>query len=281
MNPQIPQFFVILVHYGEQKLLTEALVAIHQSTVVPHSVIVVDQAEQPLAGLQQEGLTITRPDVNLGYAAGVAAGLAQLVERASENDVVVVMNNDVLVHPPTFEKLLQYMQQPTDDALVGVCVREGERTVYGGGHVNKLTGRATLHYNSHQPIDYVHGACFAARYKVLRAHSIPQENFLYWEDVQLSWQLSHQGVRLRVANDAYVTHRVNDASALTAQQVYYLVRNGAYFLEHGLSEPWRVWWHGINILRRAYHSLHFTPISPVVARALRDAQRGQRGKISV
>lgn len=270
MIPQIRKYFILIVHYGNVATTNTLVTTLLASAASPEKIIVVDHADVPTKfSFSSSKVQIIRPEENSGYAGGVNIGLGILLaEKIVRDDIVVCCNNDVQITPETLSQLSQWWQDNPEPALAGVK----------GGHVNLCTGRATLNPDysllpTHYLLPYIHGAFFCAPYRVLmRLTGLPTHYFLYWEDVLLSQRAMATGIPLRLLTAVEVSHADQPKANYTEQQMYYLVRNGALFLQQETSPPWRVWWWLLNKFRWVFHR-------GIVRRALRDAAWGRTGRI--
>ncbi len=291
MNPQNIKYFAIIVQYGPQKPIKRALKAIISNPQHPDKIVIVDQNSLPLdLDTQNQPITVIRRNKNSGYSAGVNTGLGALVSLgASDNDIVVIMNNDIETSVDTFTGLRKWWQKNYRDAVVGVSVEERGVSLTGSGAVNLFNGRAILHnqdknsdssfsHCSLQTIPYIHGAFFSAPYRVfLRLKGLPEKYFMYWEDIDFSLKASKKGIPLKLMPEVKIKHHCLKSDNIKDSRLYYLVRNGAIFLEKETPFIWKKYWWIFNRLRLIYHSLFFYK-KPTVRRALFDAVRGKTGK---
>ncbi len=289
MNPQERKHFVILVHHGSSKVTRRALSLLAGCHMPPDKIIVIDHAKQPFSAAPHSSCRITRPQQNGGYAAGVNVGLGILISlNVKEHDIVTVANNDIKVNPLTLQRLRKWWQDNPADALLGVSTTENNKTFSGGGHVDLLTGRTHLHdeafpaaakdfSEARAKLDYIHGAFFSAPYRVfMKTKGLPEQYFLYWEDVLFSQKVKQAGILLLTTNTITVTHQQPRHNKNSSDHLYYLVRNGALFLEKETPFLWRQYWWLLNRLRLLYHSLKPNH-NATVKTALRDAIRGITG----
>lgn len=257
MNSHIPKYCIILVHFGAPAATDRALSALFSSTQTPTKTVIIDHAHQPYSTALSYPLTIIRPTKNMGYAAGVNVGLGFLVSKnLAKHDLVIAMNNDAVVSPTTLSQL----QFPSVPTLVGCR----------GGHLNYLTGRTAL---DKKPVNYLDGAFLAATWATwTKLKGMPDEYFLYWEDVALSRRAWKRSISLVVQPELNVQHQPLHPSLTTDQRLYYLVKNGARFLEQDAPGIWPIFWRSKNRLRYLYHRwLSTRPEAPLIARALYDA----------
>lgn len=289
MFPHPPKQYVIIVHHGPQQQLDQALNALWEGKTEPAHIIVVDHGAEPMKENKHPKTTITRPKSNNGYAAGIKQGLKELKKHpVAPKDCVIVMNSDVRVHPNTVADLRRWWQRNPENALVGIPVREKNEKTTGKGWVNLWTGRTEYHdadgtaeasKESPWHIPYIHGACFSATYEVFeQMKELPEDYFLYWEDVHMSTHMRKNKVPLRTVATMHVEHGDNKTTTMREQQQYYLVRNGAYYLEKHAPQPWRAVWWLKNRGRLVFHALSKSRNNEIVQEALKDAIQGKRGK---
>ena len=268
---------VLVVHYGDPPTTQSALAALQASTRQPESVLVVDHAAEPFP--EQDGVELIRPKGNAGYGAGINIGLGALLGHGvSENDIVVAMNNDAIVSPHALADLMEWWEAHPQPALAGPV----------GGAVNLLTGRSHIARQSDRAgngplratlhtVPYLHGSFLAAPYAVWsKLKGFPEQPFLYWEDVLLAARAEACRVPLHVLSQVAVEHPRDALAQPSDDQLYYLVRNGARFLERATPLPWRPWWWVMNRLRYQYHA--HQPRHRTVAAALRDTLANKVGR---
>lgn len=275
MIPHTRKYHVITVHHGDDaptKTLVEQLLQISDG---PERIILIDHNQKAFDHtLSSPRLEIVRPSRNSGYAGGVNFGLGLLAaRRADPNDIVSIMNNDVTFTPNTFQVLRRWWQAHPSLAVVGA-----ERRA-----LNMFTGRAhplstSAHSFWHLP--YLDGAFLAAPLQVLtHLQGLPNHLFLYWEDVLFSLRAKQVGLPLNVIPSLGITHHSVKSAASSNDQLYYLVRNGAFILSRSIPYPWRLLWKFWSPIRRIYHALKpSTETNITIRQALRDAAHGELNK---
>ena len=188
------------------------------------------------------------------------------------------MNNDALVNERALEELMEWWEAPPQSALAGPV----------GGAVHLVTGRARIirgnvRANAHllrptpYTLPYLHGSFLAAPYAVWsKLKGFPEQPFLYWEDVLLAARAAACRIPLHVLPHVVVEHRRDALAQPSDDQLYYLVRNGARFLERATPLPWRQWWWVVNRLRYQYHA--HQPRHRTVTTALQDTFQNKVGQ---
>lgn len=267
MNTQNRKYFLIIVHHGQEAPTRQLVAAVLGGTKQPDRLIIVDNADIPLVidKVTNPAVTVVRPQKNSGYAGGINIGLGTLfVQQPQPHDVVICCNNDLQITSQTMAQLAAWIEDNAAPALWG----------YQAGTVNLLSGRAKLMRQSTSPLStgqYIHGAFFAFPWQVvMKIKGVPDTYFLYWEDVLLSAKVQRAGFPLVVIPDLAIQH-LEKTQPATGQQLYYLVRNGAHYLQTYTPPGIRAWWGFYNYVRYGYHRLRS---NTNIARAIRDGQRG-------
>ncbi len=272
--PQERSVFAIFVHFGLSETTNAAVSSIIGGSIRPDHIIVVDHAETVFRSTLP--LVVIRPEDNTGYAGGLRAGMHQArVLGAKEHDLCILLNNDVVLSGTSLKTILAWWQVHGRSNVVAGAM---------GGYVSLLSGRAKIALKRKEAtswsVPYVHGSCVIGELGFLSSLEIPTHFFLYWEDVALSMIAQKRGGLLAAIPTLQLSH--NDAlSPVSLSKLFYLVRNGAYVLEHYASLPWRVYWYTVNTIRMAYHSLMSGIQHELVARALYDARSGRLGKVDI
>ncbi len=259
--PQTRSIFAILVHFGAKEVTDRAVHSLMNGSRKPDHCIVINHGDIP-----------DSPQ-NKGYAAGLTEGIRQAAASgAQEHDLIILLNNDCEIEQSGIASLSIWWST------------YGNATTLAGtswGTVSLVTGRADVTHNnlvndfSHIP--YIHGSCIVLEYSLARSLVFPEDFFMYWEDVALSLRAKKMGATLKRISFPFARH--NDAiMSPSLSKLYYLVRNGAYVLEHDVAYGWRMHWKMVNTMRYIYHAFQHSGKHRGIARALRDARHGNLGK---
>ncbi len=267
------RYHIILIHFGRVETTQAAIESLRRSTKKADSIIIIDHAIEPLNMALSQSEKVIRPKKNAGYGAGLNVGLGVLFSQSLKpHDIVICMNNDVRVATDTLSELEDWWINHPKPALVGA--------VYA--YINILTGRSTLQKSRQRnlfswwQLSYIHGSFFAAPFEVFAAVSgVPTQYFLYWEDVALSQRVHLLGYPLVSISKLSIKHNDDAENVVANDQLYYLVRNGAFFLEHETNFLLRRYWWTINRMRYYYH--RFISRKLIVWQALHDALMAVQG----
>lgn len=166
-------------------------------------------------------LTLLRSDCNGGYGYGVNAGL-RLLMRDSALSLFWVLNPDCVVPAGT---VAAYCRAGADGAFAlmsgrTVYCEDPDRIQSDGGRVSRWTGvcssvnagraRAGTAMPDAASLDYLTGGnVVASRRFIERAGLMPEDYFLYYEEVD--WAMRRGDLPLRLAENAIVQHHVGTA----------------------------------------------------------------------
>lgn len=175
--------------------------------------------ESPLAGVPGDKKTSESPRTgnplvlitsprNGGFAFGNNLALKWLLARQCEG-IVLLLNPDMLLAPDALSHIARCFSEYGEKTAIGLVVRRfdkpGETAFYGGGRINQWTGSmAYIRDADHSArLQYISGGCLAVRLKDYQAVGLlPEEYFLYWEDLEWCEKFKKHGGRLAVCSSA-------------------------------------------------------------------------------
>lgn len=161
------------------------------------------------------------PAANQGYAASVNLGA-----RFASHDVIVFANDDIEPVDGAFATLVQMIRDDLTDVALPQLV-DDEGTDEGTIRALPTPGRLFVEWamTSDRPrseprsvqkwrrpseverVDAATAAVVAVRTSLLRQHPLPEDYFLYWEELDWFWRLRAVGTRVDLVPEAVVVHR--------------------------------------------------------------------------
>ena len=222
---------VLMLAYGEETYLGEAVAAVLASTGVDLEVVLVDNGctTDAVASLPADPrLRVEVPGRNLGFTGGV-----NLAATLARGDILVLVNSDAVVAPDAIGLLAARAVDPAV-GLAGALVVLGEDpgTINSAGnplHVLGLSwagamGRPVADAAGVRDVASVSGAGLAVRREVWESlGGFPTPYFAYLEDLELAWRCWQRGLRVELVPEAVVVHHYEFSRS--PLKMYLLERN--------------------------------------------------------
>lgn len=234
---------IISVNYNGLALTAAMIESLRRHVTTPLEIVVVDNGsvrdEAALLRERYPDIVVLRSDENLGFAGGNNLGI-----RVATGDCLLLLNNDTEVTDDTLHYLTKTLD--ADPSIGAVCPKirfwAPPQAIQFAGYtpLTRITLRNAL-IGFGQPDDgtfdtphetpYAHGAAMMVRRgAVEKAGLMPEEYFLYYEELDWSERIREAGYRIAYDPRATVFHK---ESATTGQQSplrsYYLTRNRLLF----------------------------------------------------
>ena len=209
----------VVVHWRDPAATLACLASLAREPEI--DVLVVDNGSRhPLA--VPPGVRYVRSEENRGYAGGANLGIRDALARRAE--VVLLLNDDVRVHPGAACSALRVLDRDPRVAAVGakVLAREDPQRLWlAWGRVTyrqslvALCGAGELDgpaYAEERDVEWIAGCAMWLRARALAAVGLfDEEFFAYHEEVEWCARARAAGWRVVYCPDAVVTHGAKDA----------------------------------------------------------------------
>ena len=268
---------VLVLNYNGGSGLDACLASLQASSYPSMRLVVLDNGSNDgsLEYAKNRRVEIREYHENLGYCAAYNRAFH---EYEGEADFFLLSNADLLVPPPTIERLVGVAQ--TDDSIgfVGPVQQHADTREIRSAGIAWRCGRMPVHVNRPgDPIDAVEGAFVLVRKRIIdRVGELDEALFLNLEDVEWQTRAKRAGFQVHLARDAAILHR-RPGRERVATGAYYQARNALYVTTKycpssaaiGLER--RLRWEGRigSFLRR--------PRGPEILRGIEDFHAGRMG----
>lgn len=198
---------VIIVNWNGEKFLERCLAALMQQTVMPHKIIVVDNASSDGSGRIAHQFPLVQL-LTLDQNTGFARGNNLAIEIASkDSEWIALLNPDAFAEPNWLEELLSAAERnPTFDVFGSKLIKAEEPTVLdGAGDAYHISGRVWRMGHGFPVSEMPKGDCevfspcaAAALYRcsaLLTCSGFDEDYFCYVEDVDIGFRLRLNGHR--------------------------------------------------------------------------------------
>lgn len=191
----------------------KSLQSVWAQTDQNYEIILVDNGsdDRSVEIFQNQTLCQTRlciSDYNRGFGGGVNFAISQL--DLFPGDFVLLLNNDAELAPDALENLHGMMRENPDiGAMGGIILNDHNDDIQipGGGNISLWSGSSQRRASRPAP-DFISGALMLIRADLLRQGiRFSEAYFMYWEDVDFSYQVRQAGWHIGVCDTAHARHK--------------------------------------------------------------------------
>lgn len=219
LSPKVVQYsdsgaltdtFAVIVHHDSLATLGLTVAAIIQCGVLPEHIVIVDNSEDSKVSSQARSMLPSEAcfiqTENEGYAAAVNRGVEVLsMSSGSECGFVLVATHEVLPDVDAVRKLRRILLNNADVAACGPRLVNDNRVWSDGGKISRFL-RIPYHASHGAPIStcitddarnvssvaWLDGAFVLYRGQCIREWRLPEEYFLYMEEVDYHLSLARR-----------------------------------------------------------------------------------------
>lgn len=216
---------IILLNYRGVKDTLECVESLERIDYENYEIIVVDNhSEDGSYEILKEKIggrhiLIEAPD-NGGFAKGNNIGIDYAINNGA--DFVLLLNNDTLVIENFLSEMIGCSERHSDAGIVGCKIlynSQRDTIWYGGGEIDlkRFYGyhygegqKDSAIYNEEKEISFTTGCVMLLpRETILKAGKLPEEYFMYYEDVDYCLRVQRAGYKIYYCPSAAVYHKVS------------------------------------------------------------------------
>jgi N-acetylglucosaminyl-diphospho-decaprenol L-rhamnosyltransferase len=268
---------VLVLNYNAGGTLEECLVSLRATTYANARLVVLDNGSTDGSAEISSGLGVEthRYGKNLGYSAAYNRAFRELGEGA---DFFLLSNPDLIVPPPTIERLVAVANEGGSVGFVGPLQRHADTREVRSAGVRWTCGGLPDHVTRPgAPFDYLEGAFLLVRKEIWETVGGLDESLaLNLEDLEWQRRAAGKGFRSLLDEKAEVLHYPPGEARRTSGS-YYQTRNLLLLTSRHcgrgslLRIRWRLYLEGIvgKMLGR--------PRAPFILQGIRDFRHGVTG----
>lgn len=231
---------VFICNYNKADYVVECVNKVINQTFQDLDIFVVDNAstDESVSKLQEQfkdTITILVNSENIGGSGGFNTGIKKADELGYS--YIMLLDNDAMLEEHAIEYLYEYLRMHEE---VGFCGAETlnmhHPEVYQdfGGRLDfesfYMRGIMTWSRRLEIPVameaDYVASCALLCRMEAVRAAGgMPEENFIYWDDVEMCVRCRMAGYKVVVLSTAKAYHDISGAGPQNLFLAYYANRN--------------------------------------------------------
>ena len=237
---------VYICNYNGCKYVLDNIASLKRQTFDDFDIHVVDNASTDGS---VSSISAAYPDVeiirmpeNKGGSGGFEAGIQDSISKGYA--YTALLDNDIKLAPDVFEIMYNYLEEHRDTAIVGgkVFVMDRPELVQDFGCKLDFEQFREIPQYTHVPdgsvdmpevneCDYIPTCAVLIRTDLMMKHgTMPTENFIYYDDVELSYQMVSAGYKVAALGKAKVLHKGGFNKARNNTRIkYYFQRNSLKF----------------------------------------------------
>lgn len=221
---------IILLNYNNVEDTLECVRSIEENYSEKCTIIVVDNMSsdnsKEILIKNEDRYKLILNDVNEGFAHGNNIGIKWAMSQGFE--YVMLLNNDTLVAKQSIERMMMAIKKDKKIGIVSPRIMyypNKENIWFDGGQIdwfkfivlhknmNKNINDITENKDNEEFVDFITGCCMLIRREVIDSIGyLPEEYFMYYEDVDYCVRVKDGGFKLVNIKDSIIYHKVSSSS---------------------------------------------------------------------
>lgn len=243
---------IVICNYNKKDYVVNCIRSVLDSSFQDMDVYVVDNAstDGSAEAVEEEFGDRVRLIVNqenLGGAGGFDTGLRELQKH--DYQYFMLMDNDIVADRLAVEELYRFMEEHPETGMAGskVFFMDDPERIWGFGGIidyDSYTHRDQYRNcrDSDAVPDFYYCDYVAACSLIVRAEAVgrigvmPEENFIYWDDMEWGYRFNEAGYKVAVYGKSKIWHKAGGRNAGNTFIHYYMWRNRIRFFMKVLPE---------------------------------------------
>ena len=219
--------YIILLNYNNYEDTINCVQSIEKNELgLNYKIVVVDNCSTDDSALKLEkikNIVFIASKENGGFAKGNNIGIEYAMKDGA--DYILLLNNDTVIEKQAISKMINKIKGHKDIGILGSRTMYYDNPTlinYNGGHINWLKA-ITVHEGYKEEFknegqdfkytDFITGCCMLIKREVIeKVGMLPEEYFMYYEDVDYCMKTIEAGYKLGVSMDTIIYHKVSSSS---------------------------------------------------------------------
>ena len=238
---------IITVNYNQVEVTLELLRSLEVQDYTNIEVIVVDNGSKDdgfdKIHIEFPKVITIKSEKNLGFAGGNNLGI-----QASTGDYLFFLNNDTVVPHGTIASLVNVLNREKETGVVCPVINYYDQPLVtqfaGYTPINTFTGRNhAIGYMQRVPVanllvdtPFAHGAAMMMKREVVEAAGeMPENYFLYYEELDWGAKITKAGFKIKVDRSVRILHKESVSTGKASPlKTYFQTRNRVLFMRRNV-----------------------------------------------
>lgn len=237
-----PLVYIILLNFNGYKDTIECVNSLEKVEYGNFEVIIVDNCStddsEKILRDQLPGYKVIQTHNNLGFAGGNNIGIKYALDSGAE--YICLLNNDTIVEKDFLNHLVETAESDNNIGITSGIINYFENkneTWFSGGYISNIKGKGIHKINKPQELQteatFITGCLQLISRKVFKdVGLLPEDYFLYYEDLDFCQSVLNAGYKLVVNSNSYIYHKAGGTAPYTSPlSIYYSNRNRYIFIK--------------------------------------------------
>lgn len=233
---------IILVNYNSSEDTIECIQSIRKSNHRNTKIYVIDNGSSTAEVNKLKTIDVHQcilSKENHGFSGGNNIGIR--LALADNCDYVMLLNNDTVIDKYMIQNLLNEAKENVVTVPKMFYYDHKNIICYAGGEIDMRKGIVNLYgenkidnseFNEIKCVNFASGCCMLINRDIFyKVGFLPEEYFMYYEDVDYSMKLSVHNVSIMFIPNSILWHKISKESRRTDFVEYYSNRNRFYFIK--------------------------------------------------
>ena len=224
---------VIILTYNSSKFIEKCVYCVDKQDYENFEIIIVDNnstdnTRDILVNIKTNNLNckIILNGKNIGYNMGNQVGIEN-----SNGEFIAFVNPDSFLEQSWISNIMKAFKKNKKNMIVSGVLQNSEENIQSMGGQMDIFGAVKQREINSEVYFYATGAAVILKKELLEKIKLDPNLFLYYDDVDLSWQTKLQGYQIGFCNDAKAVHMEGHSmSGLTEKKFYYILKNRLYII---------------------------------------------------
>lgn len=216
---------IVLVNYNSYEDTIECLESLNRIDYQNYFIVIIDNCSTDdsylkLKSFESKSIFVFKSEFNGGWSSGNNLGINKCIQLDCE--YILLLNNDTLVEKDFLSLIVSFYEANKDCGIVAPKIMyNSNRSMiwYAGGKINfhkflaENTGNKIVNNNRFIEVcetEYITGCAMLINRKIIsECGYLPEDYFMYLEDVDYSLNVRQRGYRLYVCPKSIIYHKVS------------------------------------------------------------------------
>ena len=236
---------IIICNYNKVEYVLQCIDSVLGQTLQDFDIYVVDNASSDCSvarinEIYKDKVILLKNKQNLGGSGGFNTGIRAACKKDYKN--LMLVDNDIVMDREAVQKLWDFLEHNVSVGIAGSKIMKmdaPDRIQEFGAEINfdnfgfrpLFAGcRDSTELPEIQYCDYVPACSLMIRREVVdKIGCMPEENFIYWDDIEWGYKAKLSGYQVAVYGNSKVWHKGGGNVATTTFNNYYWYRNKTKF----------------------------------------------------